>query len=108
MHCVHTQPLATPSEHAVRREQAVLLADALARLPDDQRRALELHHLQGFSMPEVGREMGRSLLSVTGLTYRGMKSLREFLMSSRLTEPRRSMTTPKLDDLTAREHGSAR
>jgi RNA polymerase sigma-70 factor (ECF subfamily) len=72
----------SPSEHAVRREQAVLLADALAQLPEDQRTALELHHLQGLSVPEVSREMGHSLLSVTGLIYRGMKALRELLNSA--------------------------
>jgi RNA polymerase sigma-70 factor (ECF subfamily) len=80
VHCVNTQPIATPSEHAVLREQAVLLADALARLRDDQRTALELHHLQGLSVPEVSRQMDRSLLAVTGLIYRGMRALRELLI----------------------------
>jgi RNA polymerase sigma-70 factor, ECF subfamily len=79
---VHNQPTTTPSEYAVRREQTVLLANALARLPEDQRTALELHHLQGLSVPEVSQEMGRSLLSVTGLIYRGMKALRELLKSA--------------------------
>jgi RNA polymerase sigma-70 factor (ECF subfamily) len=74
--------VASPSECAVRREQVVLLADALAQLPEDQRTALELHHLQGLSVPEVGRQMGRSLLSVTGLIYRGMNGLRELLASA--------------------------
>ena len=78
----HAQPIDTPSEYAVRREQAVLLADALARLPGDQRTALELHHLQGLSVPEVSREMGRSVLSVTGLIYRAIKGLRELLISA--------------------------
>jgi RNA polymerase sigma-70 factor, ECF subfamily len=79
---VHNQPIVTPSEHAVLREQAVLLADALARLPEDQRTALELHHLQGLSVPEVSREMERSILSVTGLIYRGLRTLRELLIST--------------------------
>ena len=82
MDYVHDQPTTTPSEYAVRREQTVLLADSLARLPEDQRTALELHHLQGLSVPEVSQEMGRSLLSVTGLIYRGMRALRELLNSA--------------------------
>jgi RNA polymerase sigma-70 factor, ECF subfamily len=71
-----TQRSDSPSTCAVRREQAVLLADALARLPEDQRTALEMHHLQGLTVPEVSRVMGRSLVSVTALIYRGLKSLR--------------------------------
>ena len=76
VHRVNFQPEATPSEHAILREQSVLLADALASLPEDQRTALELHHLHGLSVPEVSREMGRSLLSATSLIFRGMKALR--------------------------------
>ena len=37
----------TPSMVAVRREDSLRLADALAKLPEVQRRAFELHHLQG-------------------------------------------------------------
>lgn len=37
----------TPSEHARRHEQAILLADALARLPERQREAIVLHYWQG-------------------------------------------------------------
>jgi RNA polymerase sigma-70 factor (ECF subfamily) len=66
----------TPSEGAMRAEEAVRLADALARLPDDQREALELRHLQGLSVSEVGRRMGRTVPAVAGLLHRGSKALR--------------------------------
>src|SRR5437899_32734 len=53
-------PQSTPSQRAVRREQAVLLADALGRLPEDYREVLVLHHLEELTFPEVARRMGRS------------------------------------------------
>jgi RNA polymerase sigma-70 factor (ECF subfamily) len=72
----------SPGEHAQHREQLVRLAEALARLPQDQRTAVELHHLEGYSVPEVGRRMGRSAGSVAGLLHRGLKALRAHLGDS--------------------------
>jgi RNA polymerase sigma-70 factor (ECF subfamily) len=69
----------SPSEQAVRQEQLLRLADALARLPDDQRTAVEFHYLQAGSVAEVAGLMGRSEASVAGLLRRGLKRLRELL-----------------------------
>lgn len=69
----------SPSEGAIRAEEAVLLADALARLPDDQREALELRHFQGLSVSEVGARMGRTVPAVAGLLHRGSKALRSHM-----------------------------
>jgi len=55
------------------------MAQGLARLPDDQRIALELRHLRGLAVAEVAREMGRSTAAVGSLLFRGLKTLREFL-----------------------------
>ena len=66
----------SPSQQAIRHEQLFELANALAALPDDQRRAVELHHLQGYSVAEVGEFMNRSRPAVVGLLFRGLKALR--------------------------------
>jgi RNA polymerase sigma-70 factor (ECF subfamily) len=74
---VAAQP--SPSQLASRREQAVLLADALDQLPDDYREVLVLRHLEGLTFPEVAARMGRSLDSVEKLWMRGLARLRQLL-----------------------------
>jgi RNA polymerase sigma-70 factor (ECF subfamily) len=69
----------SPSERAARCEQAVLLADALARLPYDQREVLVLRHLEELTFPEVAARIGRSVDSVKGLWTRGLDRLRRIL-----------------------------
>jgi RNA polymerase sigma-70 factor (ECF subfamily) len=69
----------SPSERAVRGEEFLRLAHALARLPADQQRVVELHHLKGLPVAEIAREMDRTRPAVVGLLYRGLKRLRELL-----------------------------
>jgi RNA polymerase sigma-70 factor (ECF subfamily) len=69
--------LSSPSQQAVRREQSVLLADALERLPEDYREVLVLRHLEGLRFPEIAQRMGRSLDSVQKLWLRGLDRLRQ-------------------------------
>jgi len=69
----------SPSQGAVRCEELLRLAAALALLPEDQRRVVELHHLKGLPMAEVAGQMGRTGPAVVGLLFRGLRKLRELL-----------------------------
>ena len=69
----------SPSQRAARTEQVLALADALAALPEGQRRAIELHHLQRCSLDETAAAMGKTAVAVAGLLHRGLKTLRSHL-----------------------------
>jgi RNA polymerase sigma-70 factor (ECF subfamily) len=78
---------ASPSEQAARNEQLLRLADALTRLPDDQRTAIERHHLQGRPLADIARELGRSRGAIGALLLRGMKKLRHLLQDPNADGP---------------------
>jgi RNA polymerase sigma-70 factor (ECF subfamily) len=69
----------SPSQKFVRQENLIEMADWIAKLPEDQRTALELRHLQGLSVPAAAREMGKSPAAVASLLYRAMKCLRQMM-----------------------------
>jgi RNA polymerase sigma-70 factor (ECF subfamily) len=72
----------SPSQRLGMNERLLALATTMAGLPEDQRLALELHHLQGLSVVAVAQRMGRSTSSVAGLLHRGLKALRQTLLES--------------------------
>ncbi len=76
-------PQSSPSQQAIRREQAVLLAEALGRLPAEWRELLILRHLEGRSFPEVAQALGRTVDSVKKLWPRALASLRRLLEEER-------------------------
>ncbi len=69
----------SPSCKVMREEQLLRMADALTRLPEDQRRAVELHHLKGQPLAQVAADMGRSKGAVASLVFRGLENLRAML-----------------------------
>jgi RNA polymerase sigma-70 factor (ECF subfamily) len=75
------QVASSPSHQAAEREQAVLFADALARLPADYREVIILRHLQRLKFAEIATRMGRSSGAVRMLWTRAIEQLRQCLES---------------------------
>jgi RNA polymerase sigma-70 factor (ECF subfamily) len=73
---------ASPSGHARRQEQALLLSAALAKLPETQREALILRHFYGQPLAQIAEQLGRSHAAVAGLLKRGLQQLRDRLSDS--------------------------
>jgi RNA polymerase sigma-70 factor (ECF subfamily) len=69
----------SPSQRAMRGEEAIRLARALVTLPEDQREAVRLRHLEGWSLAEISAHFERSPAATAGLIKRGMQKLREKL-----------------------------
>ena len=72
-----TQQSDSPSGLAQRNEHEVLLADALADLPDDYRQVILLRHIEGLQFEEVARRMDRSSGAVRMLWLRALERLRK-------------------------------
>jgi len=72
-------PLSSPSQQAIRREQSVLLAEALGRLPPEWRELLILRHLEGVSFPEIAQRLGRTVDSLKKQWPRALACLRRIL-----------------------------
>ena len=69
----------TPSQRLVRMDELCRLAAALAGLSEDQRRVVELHHLQGIPIAITAERLGRTKEATSALLYRALKRLRERL-----------------------------
>ena len=74
---IPVDPHSSPSRQAERGEQALLVAAALARLPEDYQAVIVLRHLEGLTFPQVAERMGRSVDSVEKLWLRGLTRLRQ-------------------------------
>jgi RNA polymerase sigma-70 factor (ECF subfamily) len=69
----------SPSQRAARREETVVLADALAQLPADYSEVIVLRHLHALPFAEVACRMSRSVDSVEKLWVRALARLRQLL-----------------------------
>lgn len=71
--------ISSPSQRLMLGENAVLLAAALQSLTEDQRAAIRLKFLDGFSLAEISHQMDRSPDAIVSLVRRGMMQLRAIL-----------------------------
>ncbi len=61
--------------HMQANARRTALADALAELPERQRRAVELRHIEGLANPEIAARLDISVEAVESLTARGKRAL---------------------------------
>jgi RNA polymerase sigma-70 factor, ECF subfamily len=67
----------SPSQHVLRREQSVMIADALEQLPEDYREVIVLRHWDELTFPEIARRMDRTVDSVEKLWIRAVGKLKQ-------------------------------
>ncbi|MEM8850299.1 MAG: sigma-70 family RNA polymerase sigma factor [Pseudomonadota bacterium] len=66
-------------ERLVAGERRTALDAALARLPDRQRQAVVLRHMEGYSNPDIAAMMGCGVEAVESLTARAKRALAKML-----------------------------
>jgi RNA polymerase sigma-70 factor (ECF subfamily) len=74
-----TDPTDTASQKLAEHEAVRAIQVAVAGLPEDQRTAVKLHHLDGQSIEATAAEMARTAGAVRGLLQRARRELRAAL-----------------------------
>jgi RNA polymerase sigma-70 factor (ECF subfamily) len=72
---------------AVRRENTTMVGTALSKLPRDQRRAIVLHDIGGYSSREIAKLDGVAHNTVRTRLFRARRTLRQVLHHSRPQMP---------------------
>jgi RNA polymerase sigma-70 factor (ECF subfamily) len=77
----HDQPTPepTPSRQAVRAEDVMALAGALARLPTAQQDVIRMRYLEDLGVDQIVTRTGKTRPAVAGLLRRGIEGLRQQL-----------------------------
>jgi RNA polymerase sigma-70 factor (ECF subfamily) len=69
----------SPSQQAQRHERALLVAQAISDLPQQQQEAVIMRHFHGCSLAEIAEALHTPTTAVTGLLHRGLRNLRKSL-----------------------------
>ena len=77
MGAIPVDPQTSPSMRVAAAEQALIVADAIGRLPDDYQTVITLRHLEGLTFPQVAERMGKTVDSVEKLWIRALAQLRK-------------------------------
>lgn len=67
----------TASGTLMQAERLVWLARSLDALPPDQKEAVRLHYIEGWTLLKISKHLGRSPAAAAGLLKRGLFTLRE-------------------------------
>jgi RNA polymerase sigma-70 factor (ECF subfamily) len=78
----------TPSVGLKREERAILIARLLSRLPPDQAEVVVLRHCEGWPVEAISRHLNRSPQAIGGLLKRGLRTLRELIVTQEFQELR--------------------
>ncbi|MDB6452392.1 RNA polymerase sigma factor [Falsirhodobacter sp. 20TX0035] len=73
----------TAEQDMMQGERMAALDAALARLPDRQRQAVVLRHIEGLTNPDIARIMDIGVEAVESLTARGKRTLAALLSGQR-------------------------
>lgn len=77
----HRTESPSPTSTAIARETVLAMQEALKRLPQDQRQAIEMAFLGGLSQSEIATQLNQPLGTIKARIRRGMLSLRGHLPS---------------------------
>lgn len=67
---------ASPSQQAIRGEEAVRLAQALDRLPEEEREVLRLRYFEGLTLVEIAQRLDLTKDALVWLMQRAMRRLK--------------------------------
>jgi RNA polymerase sigma-70 factor (ECF subfamily) len=69
----------SPSQKAMRNEDLLRMADALAELPEGMREVVVLKHGEGWTLNQIAERMDKSVPAIASLLRRGLEQLRKKL-----------------------------